>query len=268
MNQIPSDIRKHHQEAIENLIKEYEHDERFPALIIGGSVAKKCARDDSDVDFMIVAHDEAYNKRASLGDLFINRTDLCDYPGGFVDGKIINMEYLLKVAKKGNEPSRAAFDGAFIAYSRLDNLESILKRIPAYPDQGREKRLKSFYSMAFIQNWLMGEADSHHNIYTKTRAASQLALYAGRLILAHNRVLFPYHKWFLHYLGKCDEKPHSFIENIQSLLKEPSSKNANILFESLKEFRDWGITDHECYMWFMKDVEWSWMNENTPLEDL
>lgn len=263
-----SEIKEHHKNAIENLVKEYENDMRFPALIIGGSVAKKCARDDSDVDFMIVANDEEFNKRKSRGNLFINRTGLCDYPGGFVDGKVINMKYLNEVANKGNEPSRAAFDGAFIAYSRLNNLENVLNKIPVYPEKEREKRLKSFYSMAFIQNWLMGEADRHGNIYTKTRAASQLALYAGRLILAYNRMLFPYHKWFLHYLEKSADKPLGFMENIKSLLKVPNSKNANILFQSLKDFKDWGVTDHESYMWFMSEVEWSWMNENTPLEDL
>lgn len=261
-------IRAHHKAAIDNLVKEYKNDNRFPAIIIGGSVAKGCARDDSDVDFMIVANDREYNERKSRGDLFINRTDLCDYAGGFVDGKIIDMNYLHEVAVNGNEPSRAAFDGAFIAYSDIGNLEDLLNEIPIYPEQDHEKRLKKFYSMAFIQNWLMGEATRHGNIYTKTRAASQLALYAGRLILAHNRVLFPYHKWFLHYIEKCTRKPQGFIENLKSLLKEPDSKNANILFQSLKDFKDWGVTDHESYMWFMTEVEWSWRDGNTPLEDL
>ena len=58
---------------------------RFDALIIGGSVAKGFARP--------------------------------DYDGGYVDGKIINQAYLEELADKGNEPSRAAFHGAFVAYS-------------------------------------------------------------------------------------------------------------------------------------------------------
>lgn len=271
MKYMVSEIKEHHQRAIQNLVSEYKNDERFPALIIGGSVAKGLARDDSDIDFMILATDEEFQLRLSSGvegDLFINRTDLCDYPGGFLDGKIINMEYLNKVADKGNEPSRAAFDGAFIGYSRLEDLEKVLGAIHVYPEKDREERLRSFYSMAFIQNWLMGEADRHSNIYTQTRAASQLALFAGRLILAHNRVLFPYHKWFLQYIDKCPDKPTGLLENIDSLLKEPNSKTANLLFRSIKEFKDWGVTDLEAYGWFMEEVEWSWMNDNTPLEDL
>lgn len=261
-------IKPHHQRAIDKLTKEYQNDLRFPALIIGGSVAKQCARDDSDVDFMIIASDAEFRKREKNGDLFINRTDLCDYPGGYVDGKIIDINYLKEVAQKGNEPSRAAFDGAFIAYSRLEELKNLLVNIHVYPNNGHEDRIKSFYCMAFIQNWLMGEASRHGNLYTQTRAASQLALFAGRLILAHNQILFPYHKWLMHYLEKCPSKPAGFIENIELVLKEPNSDNANRLFESLKDFYDWGISDLEAYTWFMTEVEWGWRNNKTPLEDL
>ena len=108
-------IRDHHQRAIDRLADAYRDDPEFRALIIGGSVARGFARDDSDVDFLIIATDEAFRRRLAARDLFINRTDLCDYDGGFVDGKIINLAYLENLAEKGNEPSRAAFNGAFIA---------------------------------------------------------------------------------------------------------------------------------------------------------
>lgn len=261
-------IRAHHQRAIDRLVQEYENDPRFLALIIGGSVAKNCAREDSDVDFMIVATPEVYQEQKEKEDLFINRTDLCDYPNGFVDGKIINMAYLEEVSQKGNEPSRAAFDGAFLAYSHVDTLQNLVQEIHRYPEEGLEQRKKSFYAMAFIQNWLMGEANRHNNTYTKTRAASQLALFAGRLILAHNRILFPYHKWFLHYLEKCEHKPEGFLTQMDILLKTPNAENAQSFFQSLRNCHDWGVSDHEAYMWFMEKVEWSWMDGTTPLEDL
>lgn len=260
-------IRPHHKQAIQNLVAAYENDDRFQAIIIGGSVAKGCARDDSDIDFMILATDEAYQHCQQQKDLFINRRDLCDYPGGFVDGKIINQQYLQQVATSGNEPSRAAFDGAFLAHSNLEGLDQLLHQIATYPETGRASRMRSFYSMAFIQNWLMGEADRHDNLYTKTRAASQLSLFAGRLILAENRVLFPYHKWFMHYLEKCAHKPEDFLVQVQSLLKSPSLENANTLFQNLRDFKDWGVTDHQAYMWFLEEVELSWMDNSTPMED-
>ncbi|MEO0579370.1 MAG: nucleotidyltransferase domain-containing protein, partial [Pseudomonadota bacterium] len=87
-------IREHHQRAINRLVDTYQDDSRFRAIIIGGSVAKGLARDDSDVDFMIVATDEEFQKRLATRDLFINRRDLCVYDGGYVDGKIISLPFL------------------------------------------------------------------------------------------------------------------------------------------------------------------------------
>ncbi len=123
------EIRDHHQRAIDRLADAYRDDPRFLGLIIGGSVAKGFARDDSDVDFLIIATDDVFEDLQSKRDLFINRRDLCDYEGGFVDGKIINLAFLEAVADKGNEPSRAAFEGAFAAYSHIPGLDGLLEKI-------------------------------------------------------------------------------------------------------------------------------------------
>ena len=128
--------------------------------------AKGYARDDSDVDFLIVAADEELRRRRAARDLFINRQDLCDYDGGYVDGKIIDLASLNDVAERGNEPSRAAFEGAFVAYSHVSDLDALLHRIPVSPEAGHDERIKAFYSMAFLQHWLMHEAERHSNRYT------------------------------------------------------------------------------------------------------
>ena len=260
-------IRDHHQRAIDRLADAYRDDPEFLGLIIGGSVAKGYARDDSDVDFMIIATDEAFERRLADRDLFINRTDLTDYENGFVDGKIINLAYLEDAAKKGNEPTRAAFLGAFAAYSHIAKLDALLQRIPVYPEDGHDERIRVFYGMAFIQNWLFHEADRHGNRYTMMRAASQLALFAGRLILAHNRRLYPYHKWLPRTLEAVPEKPDDFMERFNNLLDEPNAENATALFQIVRDFRDWGVSDLDAYTWFMTDMEWSWMSGNTPIED-
>lgn len=260
-------ILDHHQRAIDRLADAYREDPRFDALIIGGSVAKGFARADSDVDFMIVATDEAYADYRARQDLFINRQDLCDYDGGYVDGKIIDLAFLQAVADKGNEPSRAAFTGAFSAFSLIPDLDALMQRIPVYPDNGHDDRIRAFYSMAFIQHWLMMEADRHGNRYTMNRAASQLALFAGRLMLAHNHTLFPYHKWLPRTLERVNDKPDGFMAQFNDLLDEPNAAHASMLFESIRGFQDWGVSDLDAYTWFMTEVEWSWMSDKTPIED-
>ena len=260
-------IRDQHQRAIDRLADAYREDPRFRGLIIGGSVAKGCAREDSDVDFLIIAADEAFERHQTERDLFINRRDLCDYDGGFVDGKIINLAFLKDLAEKGNEPSRAAFQGAFVAYSHISDLDALLQRIPVYPESGHDERIRAFYSMAFIQHWLIHEAERHGNRYTLTRSASQLALFTGRLVLAHNRRLFPYHKWLPRALESAPEKPDDLMTCFNDLLNEPCGDHATALFERVRAFQDWGVSDLEAYTWFMTDVEWSWMSGRTPIED-
>lgn len=49
-------------------------------LSSSGALTKGCAREDSDIDFMMVATDEEHQRRKQLQDQFINRRDLCDYP--------------------------------------------------------------------------------------------------------------------------------------------------------------------------------------------
>lgn len=260
-------LHDHHRLAIDQLAEEYRDNTQFSALIIGGSVAKGFARPDSDVDFLIVATDDEFDRRWEEKNLFINRTDLCDYEGGYVDGKIINRAYLEELAETGNEPSRAAFEGAFLAYSHLPDLDALLGKIPVYPEYDRDRRIKAFYSMAFIQHWLIHEALRHNNRYTIHRAASQLALFSGRLILAHNRRLFPYHKWLTRTLELVEDKPAELLSHIEALLENPAADTADALFASIKAFRDWGVSDLESYTWFMTDVEWSWRSGTTPMED-
>jgi len=260
-------IREHHQKTIDKLADAYRDNPAFRALIIGGSVAKGFARADSDVDFMIIATDEEYEPRVARRDLFINRQDLSDYEGGYVDGKIINLDFLKNVAEKGNEPSRAAFEGAIVAFSHIPELDALLANIPVYPEAGHNERIKAFYCMAFMQHWLMNEAQRHKNQYAILRAASQLALFAGRLILAHNRRLYPFHKWLPATLETVDDKPEGFMGHFNAVLQTPSTKHATALFECVQNFRDWGISDLDAYTWFMTDVEWSWMHGTTPMED-
>ncbi|MEM1026158.1 MAG: nucleotidyltransferase domain-containing protein [Myxococcota bacterium] len=261
-------ILEHHQRAIDRLSDAYRDNEDFLALIIGGSVAKGFARPDSDVDFMIVATDEVFEQRLRDRDLFINRSDLCDYEGGYVDGKIVNETFLRSVAERGNEPSRAAFQGAFACFSRMADLDALLPRIPVYPERGHSERVRAFYSMAFIQRWLLQEAQRHQNLYTIRRAASQLALFSARLILAHNRILFPFHKWLSRTLESAPDKPPAMMKLFTQLLETPNSAAGSALFDAVRGYQEWGVSDLEAYTWFMTDVEWSWMSEATHLEDV
>ena len=109
-------------------------------MIIAGSVAKGCQEDNSDVDFMLVATDQEFEQRQNNVKLHVTADHLCE-PPTYSDDKVINLKFLIDVADQGSEPARAAFADAFIGYSKIPEIEDILKRIPVY--QIHEQKEKS-----------------------------------------------------------------------------------------------------------------------------
>jgi hypothetical protein len=81
--------------------------------------------------------------------------DFCNYPGGYVDGKIVDLAFLREVAKKGSEPARAAFAGTWCAYSRLPEIDELVQRIPTYRETERQERIRSFYGQFQAWHWYL-----------------------------------------------------------------------------------------------------------------
>ena len=204
-------MKPHHKRAIEKLTEHLKQDERYLALIITGSVAKGQEKDDSDIDFVLVVSDEEYVKRKRRNRFSYFDTQFCDYPGGYVDGKIVNLEFLKTVAERGTEPARDAFDDAWIAFSKIPELEDILNAIPVYQIEEKARKIQSFTAQFEIAYWYVGEAEKRNDKYLLNRAATDLVLFGGRLILAHNELLFPFHKLFMNVLEKAPQKPENLL---------------------------------------------------------
>jgi predicted nucleotidyltransferase len=262
-------VQQHHKKTIENLIHHFKDDKRFPAMIIAGSVAKGCQEDNSDVDFMLIATDQEFKQRQKNVQLHVTADQLCE-PPTYSDGKVINLQFLIDVADHGSEPARAAFADAFIGYSRIPDTENILKQIPVYQIHEQKEKMISFYSQVVVQHWYIGEAEKRKDTYLIQRSAVELVLFAGRLILAHNKILYPYHKWFMRQLDNAPDKPDDFMELVRVLLKDPCKKNADLLTECLYNFRDWPKPPHGndgvCARFF-EDSECNWKNGIAPVCD-
>ena len=256
-----------HQRTIEKLADHFRDDPRFLAVIGGGSVAKGWAAAHSDVDIMLLATDEEFARRAPAFDYFLFTRDFCDYQDGYIDGKIIDMAYLEEAARCGSEPTRSAFKDAFIICSRMPNLQALLDRIPVYNDCERDAKMKAFYSQVLMNTWFIGEAAKRHDHYLMMRFASDLVLFGGRLILAYNRILYPYHKWLMHEVIRAPEKPDGFVGLINELLENPSVPTANAFRDTISSFREWGVSWNEAIITFTKDREWNWRGQKPPLHD-
>jgi hypothetical protein len=257
----------HHRRTIDRLTQRFSTDPCFPALIVGGSLVKGYGRPDSDVDIILIATDEEYAQRLTANQLHYFSTEDCDYPGGYVDGKIVDVQFLRDAADRGSEPARAAFRGAFLAYCRNPEVEHLLQLIPIYPEEGHIEKVRSFIAQLLAWQWYVGEADKLANTYLMHHAVSELLLYGGRLILAHNRILYPYHKWFMTELRGAPELPEGFLGYMEDLLAQPSKAAADQYCECILGFQTWERPPEGWPARFMFDTEWTWRTGRVALPD-
>jgi predicted nucleotidyltransferase len=260
-------MREHHQRTIDRLVAHFEYDPAFPALIIAGSIARGWEKDDSDVDIIFIASDEEYARRLPKRELHYFSKDFSDHPGVYVDGKILDLAFLKETAERGSEPARAAFKGAIPAYSRLPELEDILKKIPIYPESQRMARIQSFYAQVQAMLWYVGEAEKRNDPYLLRKMSADLVLFGGRLILAHNRILFPFHKWFMKELERAPDKPDNLIALAEELLALPNTETAETFARSILDFSAWDVPPEGWPARFMEDTEWTWRKGWAPIAD-
>jgi hypothetical protein len=260
-------MREHHRKACERLVAEFEGDSAFRAVILSGSVARGWEREDSDIDLILIVTDEEYARRRAADDIHYVNLEACDYEGGYAEGKIVPLAFLEEAADHGSEPARAAFSGNRILHSRIPGLEALLERITAYPEEERIPKIQSFYAHFLIYYWYLGEAFRWEDRYLMTHATASFALFGGRLILAHNRILYPYHKWFMHELRRAPERPEDLIERIDALLERPCKENADALLGCVVNFRDWEKPSTDVATRFTEDSEWNWRDGPAPIGD-
>lgn len=257
----------HHQQTIDRLTAHFESDPAFLALIIGGSIVKGLARPDSDVDFMLVAAPDEYARRVQENAFQYFSLDFTDYEGGYVDGKVIDIAFLRDAAERGSEPTRSAFANAIIPFSRNPEIDALIARIPVYPEDTHHEKIKSFYAQVQAHQWFVGEAEKRGDAYLMTHATAQLVLFGGRMILAHNRILYPYHKWFMTFLRRAPDQPADLMERIDALLTTPSKATADAFCECVLNFTAWDIPTEGWPVRFMHETEWTWRSGTAAIGD-
>lgn len=259
---------KHHRDTIYNIISKLKQNPDILSIIIGGSIAHGYETEISDVDIMIVLTEKAYEEKNKNNEFNYYEKESCTYEKGYIDGKYISLSYLKELAKKGNEPSRYAFEGAIIEYNKIDSLYSILKEIVRYPIEKKEENLRRFFSQLIAWHWYSKEAIKHNNKYLLQHSINQMILFSGRIILTHNEKLYPYHKWLLRVLKDTPNKPIDLIEKIDILLDEAKIENIDDLYKCINEFIEWDLGEYSWVSTFIRDTELSWLYGKPPIADI
>ena len=92
-------------------------------------------------------------------------------------------------------------------------------------------------------------------------------LFGGRLILAHNRTLFPCHKRLLEFVELSPDKPAGFVPLAHALLAEPNRANMEKFCECIETFRDWNVKA-DMLNRYVADTELTWRSRQPAITDV
>jgi len=158
--------------------------------------------------------------------------------------------------------------GSRVLFSRIEGFEEEILKIRQYPIAEKAERIKRFHAQLEAWHWYCGEARKQGNRYLLGTAVSKLILFGGRLLLAHNEMLYPYHKWFLKVLERARDKPSDLMACIQVLTESPTAENVEVFYQKIKTFQPWNENPYGWGAQFMLDSELNWMDRKTPVDDL
>lgn len=262
-----AELSPHHQAALAEAVDSFRDDPTVLAVIFGGSTARGRGRPDSDIDLMVVVTAEEYAKRMAEQDLEVVRELPHHYDGGYFDAKIVDLAFLRDVDERGSEPSRWAFSGVQLVHGGDAEIAELIARIPVYPEAARDENILDFLGQVMLLRWFLGEAVKRDDPYLLSYATSRLALFSGRVFLAWNRMLYPFHKWFLAELERAPERPADLPDLIRAAVAQPSVQTGEALADAVLGYRDWGLDlQHGVARW-MRNTEWPWRFGPPPLED-
>lgn len=258
-------LLQHHQESLGRMLDHLQSEPGLLAVILGGSVAKGMARPDSDLDAMVILTDEAYAarlERNAISDCIFGK---CTYDNGYFDLKYFPIKYLLAAAERGSEPTRSSFLNARLLQSRRPEIDqSLLTRISTYPENEIPQKIRSFFSaLSYATGYFWGEAQKRDIVFLRTRCAVDAVYFGLRLILVHNRRLFPCQKWLFDAVEHCSDKPEGVLDLARTFLRQADNDSMQAFANAINEFRDWGPIQKDPFgrlSTVVLDQEQWWLN--------
>lgn len=261
-------MHTHHRETLRRTTDHFAADPGVTGLLLAGSLAHGFASAASDVDVLIVVPDEDLRERLRTARTCFFSLELCTYADGYVDGKYTSEAFIREVAVRGSEPARFAFQDARILFSRSESLAATIAAAARYPVEEKAARLWRFQAQFEAWYWYCGEALKKGNLPLLRTAVSKLTLFGGRIVLAHNEALYPFHKWFLRVLREVPQQPAGLMELIEALAQNPTRETIDAFAAAIRGFRTWEISHATWPAQFMQDSEMNWLHHPAPVDDI
>ena len=256
-----------YRQAIDKLVSLHKDDPKNVALIICGSVARAQTREGSDVDLYVVVTDEEFERVSSRHDYFYGTWDPTAFFGIEIDGRIIGKRCLEDAVMHASEPTRATLAYAYTEFSHDPEIDVLIKKIGVYPEWDFERRIKAFYSHVRHFRYIAEHGSQLGNEYLVKTSIAQLVFFAARVVLAHNRVLYPCHKYMFAALGTCESMPDGFIDMSHDLLNRMELQAAIRYYDAVAAyFAEYDLPDQERIGLILEN-EWSWFTRMPSVAD-
>lgn len=258
---------QHHEESIAAYVERMRHQPDAVAVITTGSVARGLERPDSDVDLCLVLTEEAFTESWRHNRLSYVEHEGATYEGGYFDIKVASPAFLRQAAERGDDPMRASFLDARVAWTRIDDLDELIATIPVLPDQVWDERMASFIAQARLHGgYFLDQAVKLGNTHLLHHAAVHLVSAGGRALLALNRTLFQGHKYLDPTLARLERMPPGYRAAAQAVLESPDRDVATAYLGLLEDFHDWPLPGDQSLSTFVRDNELAWFSGLNPPE--
>jgi hypothetical protein len=179
----------------------------------------------------------------------------------------VTLDYLDRAAERGDEPCRASFESARVAWSRINGLEERLAHITHLSDDEWTDREARFIAHARLQAWyFIPQAHALGNTFLSQHAAVHLVMAAGRALLACNRVLFKAPKYLESAVAALARIPDGYAPLAAAVLATPSPNTSSALMAALEGFHDWPLSAAATLSRYVEDNELAWLTGALPPE--
>ena len=256
------------QRAIDTFLAAYAPKPEFPAILLAGSLAHGFAKPTSDVDILLVATEAEFERRVLERKLTFSLWDVCEYEGGYIDCKVVSIASLQQVRERGSDPARYAFKDARILHSRLPELGALLDAVAQFPVQEQDARRHRFLCQLLAWKWYLSQSIDKANPYLITLAVQKLVLFACRVVLNENELLYPFHKWLLEETRRAPRQPEGFMALLDALMAAPTMAAAQALSDRVFAFAGRAEKETDWPNQFMRDSELNWLEHEAPVDDL
>ncbi|MET9019627.1 nucleotidyltransferase domain-containing protein [Actinopolymorpha sp. NPDC004070] len=238
------------------------------AVILVGSVARGTERPDSDVDVYLVAPDDVFDSAIATHRVIAVEHSDATYPGGYVDVKLASVRFLDAAAERGDDPVRASFENARVAWARDGyDIAGRVAAIPVLSPEVWEDRAISFMSEVWWHGTdFLPQALASDNTFLLHHAAVHTVSAGGRVLLALNRTLFRGPRYLDATLATLDRIPDGYSDLARQLLTRPSRESAEAYVQALENFHPWPMDRAASASIFVRDNELGWLTGKLPPE--